>query len=63
MTSEKKYPSQLADKFIIRFSEKGMRDKIRERAANNRRSMNSEILNLIEAGMNDSLEADNADKH
>jgi hypothetical protein len=38
------------EKFIVRF-ELGQRDSIRERATHNRRSMNSEILALIERGM------------
>lgn len=63
MNSEKRYPSDRADKFVVRFSETGMRDAIKERAAVNRRSMNSEILWLLEVGMKNSQGADNAQKH
>lgn len=43
---EKKFPSQLQDKFTVRFPE-GMRDKIAELAKKNGRSMNTEILVAI----------------
>lgn len=51
MTSTRNFQSDRADKFIIRFDNEGMRDAIKARALINRRSMNSEILRLIEAGM------------
>jgi hypothetical protein len=38
-----KYPSELADRFIVRLPD-GMRDKIAEAAKRNNRSMNSEIV-------------------
>ncbi|MBF9782943.1 Arc family DNA-binding protein [Klebsiella aerogenes] len=41
-----KYPSQLQDKFNLRFPD-GMRDAIAERAKANGRSMNSEIIDMI----------------
>lgn len=41
-----KYPSQLQDKFNLRFPD-GMRDAIAERAKKNGRSMNSEIIQII----------------
>lgn len=42
-----KYPSQTQDKFTVRFPE-GMRDLIAEMAKNDGRSMNSEIVALLE---------------
>ncbi|QIU92156.1 Arc family DNA-binding protein [Yokenella regensburgei] len=42
-----KYPSQLQDKFNLRFPD-GMREAIAERAKLNGRSMNSEIIQIIE---------------
>ncbi len=42
-----KFPSQMQDKFTIRFPE-GMRDKIAEIAKKNNRSMNSEIILALE---------------
>lgn len=41
-----KYPSQLQDKFNLRFPD-GMRDAIADRAKANGRSMNSEILKIL----------------
>ena len=41
---------QLADKYIIRFPQ-GMRDRIRENAAANRRSMNSEIVHYLDRAL------------
>ena len=42
-----KYPSQMQDKFNLRFPD-GMRDAIAERAKQNGRSMNSEIVQILE---------------
>lgn len=42
-----KYPSQMQDKFNLRFPD-GMRDAIAERAKANGRSMNSEIISILE---------------
>lgn len=42
-----KYPSQMQDKFNLRFPD-GMRDAIAERAKKNGRSMNSEIVQIIQ---------------
>ncbi|MCP2004360.1 UNVERIFIED_ORG: plasmid stability protein [Buttiauxella agrestis ATCC 33320] len=42
-----KFPSQLQDKFNLRFPD-GMRDAIAERAKKNGRSMNSEIVQILE---------------
>ncbi|MBT0780583.1 Arc family DNA-binding protein [Paracoccus sp. pheM1] len=44
------YPSQMADRFMIRLPN-GWRDKIKEEAARNHRPMNSEILAAIETAM------------
>lgn len=41
-----KYPSQMQDKFNLRFPD-GMRDAIAERAKANGRSMNSEIVQIL----------------
>lgn len=41
-----KFPSQIQDKFTVRFPD-GMRDAIAERAKDNGRSMNSEIIDMI----------------
>ncbi|OCQ53543.1 Arc-like DNA binding domain protein [Photorhabdus australis subsp. thailandensis] len=42
-----KYPSQMQDKFNLRFPD-GMRDAVAERAKENGRSMNSEIVQMIQ---------------
>jgi hypothetical protein len=44
-----KFPSQIADKFVIRLPD-GLRDKIKEAAAANGRSMNSEIIARLDGG-------------
>ncbi|HIH1546005.1 TPA: Arc family DNA-binding protein [Salmonella enterica] len=41
-----KYPSQMQDKFNLRFPD-GMRDAVAERAKRNGRSMNSEIVQIL----------------
>ncbi|PHM33336.1 Putative regulator protein; Arc-like DNA binding domain (fragment) [Xenorhabdus innexi] len=46
-----KYPSQMQDKFNLRFPE-GMRDAVAESAKQNGRSMNSEIIAALEAWLN-----------
>ncbi|MGJ0628625.1 Arc family DNA-binding protein [Xenorhabdus bovienii] len=43
-----KYPSQMQDKFNLRFPD-GMRDAVAERAKKNGRSMNSEIIAALES--------------
>lgn len=48
-----KYPSQLQDKFNLRLPD-GMREAIAERAKANGRSMNSEIVQILQ----ETLEAD-----
>lgn len=45
-----KLASRISDQYVLRFPD-GMRDTIKVRAALNRRSMNAEILCLIEAGL------------
>lgn len=47
-----KYPSQMQDKFNLRFPD-GMRDAIAERAKRNGRSMNSEIIQIIQDALGD----------
>lgn len=46
--SKEPYPSETADRFIVRFPD-GMRDRIKEAAAANNRSMNAEIIARLEA--------------
>lgn len=46
-----KYPSQMQDKFNLRFPD-GMRDAIAERAKANGRSMNSEIVQILDDALN-----------
>lgn len=43
--------SQRSDKFIIRFPEPGLRQRLKANAALNRRSLNAEILVLIDVGL------------
>lgn len=50
MAEKKKRPSQVADRFIVRMPD-GLRDEIKKNAVENRRTMNAEILMLIERGM------------
>ncbi|MFJ5338374.1 MULTISPECIES: Arc family DNA-binding protein [Pectobacterium] len=47
-----KYPSQMQDKFNLRFPD-GMRDAIAERAKANGRSMNSEIVQILEDALDE----------
>lgn len=42
-------PSRDSDQFVVRFPD-GMRDEIKVIAAQNRRSMNAELVYLIEQG-------------
>lgn len=41
---------QMDDKFILRFPD-GWRDRLKERAARSRRSMNSEILCILQSAL------------
>lgn len=50
MPEAKKQVRQQGDKYIVRFKE-GMRSTIKQRAAANNRTMNAEIVFLIEKGM------------
>lgn len=47
---EKRYPSEKADRFLLRLPE-GLRGCIKDRACANERSMNSEIIYLIRKGV------------
>lgn len=47
MTKNAPFPSQVAEKYVVRFPE-GMRDRIAEAAKANNRSMNSEIVARLE---------------
>lgn len=47
MKKEAKYPSQLAERFQIRLPD-GLRDRIRDEASQNNRSMNAEIVAALE---------------
>jgi hypothetical protein len=47
------FPSDLKDKFMLRLSD-GMRDRVKELAASNHRSMNAEILAALETWLNES---------
>ena len=48
MAERKLYPSEQQDRFIVRFPH-GMRDKIGVAARTNKRSMNAEIVQRLEA--------------
>lgn len=50
-TRMSKYPSQTQDKFTVRFPD-GMRDEIAKRAEANGRSMNSEIVQILQDALN-----------
>lgn len=50
-TTDNKSPSQSADRFILRFHNAGQRHALKERAARNMRSLNAELLYLIEKGI------------
>jgi hypothetical protein len=47
MADSKEFPSDKADKFVVRFPE-GMRDQIAEAAKANNRSMNAEIVSRLQ---------------
>lgn len=50
--SKKPYPSEIQDRYIVRFPE-GMRDRIAAIAKENGRSMNAEIIARIERSFSD----------
>ena len=52
-----KYPSQMQDKFNLRFPD-GMRDAIAERAKANGRSMNSEIVHILQQALDAGTNSD-----
>lgn len=47
MSDQKEFPSDKADKFVVRFPD-GMRDRIREMAEKASRSMNAQIIHMIQ---------------
>ena len=47
----KESPSSTADKFVMRFTDHTMRPMLKARAIKNRRSLNAEILLLIDAAI------------
>jgi hypothetical protein len=52
MSDKEKHDRQPQDKFVLRFDGAGdQRTKLKVRAAENRRTMNAEILYLIEKGI------------
>lgn len=51
MTDPKEFPSDKADKFVVRFPD-GMRDRIAEAAKANNRSMNAEIVARLQSSVN-----------
>lgn len=55
--SNKAYPSQTQDRYIVRFPD-GMRDKIQEEAKANNRSMNAEIVARLERSFEPVLQHD-----
>ncbi len=54
MSDDKKFPSQIADRFQIRMPD-GLRDRIRDAAERNGRSMNTEIVSRLEESFNRGL--------
>ena len=48
---DNKIPNDAKDRFILRFHGEGQRSEIKARAALNKRSMNAEILLLIEQAL------------
>lgn len=42
------YPSEVADKYVVRFPD-GMRDRLKAAASENHRSMNAEIIARLQA--------------
>lgn len=50
MSDQKDFPSDRADKFVVRLPD-GMRDRIKAEADNNKRSMNAEIIARLEQSL------------
>ncbi len=58
MSEEKPtYPSRIADQFVVRFPD-GMRDRLKEAAAANGRSMNAEIIARLSASFDHQIPAE-----
>lgn len=53
---EKSYPSEVQDRYIVRFPD-GMRDTIADAAKANNRSMNAEIVSRLAATFGDTFDA------
>lgn len=51
MAEEKQARHETKDKFVLRFDDQDQRAKLKSRAALNRRSLNEEILFLIDRGI------------
>lgn len=63
--SDKEYPSRVADKFVVRFTNaEEMREKLRVLAEKNRRSMNSEVMEALANHLNitEQIAAEERDK-
>jgi plasmid stability protein len=45
-----KYPSETADKFVVRLPD-GMRERIKDKASRNHRTMNAEILHVLDRAL------------
>lgn len=52
MAIAKRFPSDKADQYIVRFPT-GMRDRIKALAASNGRSMNSQIIQMLEFALDE----------
>lgn len=59
MDVSKKSKNEASDKFIVRFKDENQRAEIKARAALNRRTMNAEVLYLIDKGI-EAVEAGHA---
>jgi plasmid stability protein len=44
------YPSQTADKFVVRLPD-GMRERIKDKASRNHRTMNAEIIHVLDRAL------------
>lgn len=49
-TNDSPPPSRTADQYVLRFEQPGHRDRLKVQAAQAKRSLNKQILLLIEAG-------------
>lgn len=57
MATKKPYPSDKLDQYIVRFPD-GMRDRLKEAAAENKRSLNAEIIARLEASFDPASEVE-----